>query len=106
MSGWFRWQGDDLVLSLRVVPRASRDEILAEPARLRVRITAPPVDGAANDHLIAFLAREFGLGRARVRLVRGSSSRDKLVRILAPSQLPDALVRVGVARAEQKHRKN
>ena len=106
MSGWFRWQDDDLLLSLRVVPRASRDEMLAEPGRLRVRITAPPVEGAANNHLIGFLAREFGLGRARVSLVRGHSSRDKLVRILAPSQLPDALAHVGVARVEQKHRKN
>ena len=106
MSGWFRWQGDDLLLALRVVPRASREEILADPARLRVRITAPPVDGAANDCLIGFLAREFGVSRARVSLLRGRSSRDKLVRILAPSQLPDALAHFGVARAEQKHRKN
>jgi len=106
VSDWIRWQDADLLLALRVVPRASRDEFVAEPARLRVRITAPPVDGAANDHLIGFLAREFGVSRSRVSLVRGHSSRDKAVRIGAPSQLPDALAPFAAPPSEQKHRQN
>ncbi len=106
MSGWFRWDGPDLVLALRVQPRASRDALVLEPERLRVRITAPPVDGAANEHLIGFLAREFGVSRSRVSVLRGAASREKLVRILAPSQLPDAIAHLGAARAAQKHRKN
>lgn len=106
MSGRFRWQADDLLLTLRAVPRASRDEILAGPTRLHLRITAPPVDGAANDRLIGFLAREAGVSRARPGVLRGHTARDKLVRIRSPSQLPDALVRLAVARVAQKHRKN
>lgn len=106
MSGWFRWDGLDLVLSLRVQPRASRDALVPEAERLRARITAPPVDGAANDHLLGFLAREFGVSRSRVSLVRGRSAREKLVRIGAPSQVPDAIARFVAPHAAQKHRKN
>ena len=54
MGTWYRWDGGDLLLSLKLQPRSSRDAF-AEPwgERLRVRITAPPVDGQANAHLIA-----------------------------------------------------
>ena len=45
---WARWEGPDLVLQIRVQPRAARDAFVPEDERLRVRITAPPVDGAAK----------------------------------------------------------
>ena len=106
MSGWYRWDGADLLLSLRVQPRAARDELVIEATRLRVRITAPPVDGAANAHLLRFLAAEFGVAASRTSLVRGVSGREKLVRIDAPSQVPDALSDAGMHLPEQKHRKN
>jgi len=91
MTAWHRWDGSDLVLSLRVQPRASRDELVPEPARLRVRITAPPVDGAANAHLLRFLAGAFNVSPSRVQLVRGTTGREKIVRVLAPTTVPDAL---------------
>ena len=106
MSGWFRWDGSDLLLSLRVQPRASHDELVLELARLRVRITARPVDGAANSHLLRFLAAEFGVAASRASLVRGVSGREKLVRIALPSQVPDALSDSDLSLPEQKHRKN
>ena len=91
MSGWHRWDGDDLVLTLRVQPRASRDELLLDGARLRARITAPPVDGAANAHLLRFLAAEFGVAPSRPELVRGATGREKVVRVKAPNKIPDPL---------------
>jgi uncharacterized protein len=91
MTDWHRWDGDDLVLTLRVQPRASRDELRLEGARLRARITAPPVDGAANAHLLRFLADAFGVAPSRVALVRGTTSREKVLRISAPKALPVAL---------------
>lgn len=91
MTAWHRWDGADLVLSVRVQPRAARDELLLEGARLKVRITAPPVDGAANAHLLRFLAAEFGVAPARTALVRGATGREKVVRIASPRTLPDAL---------------
>jgi uncharacterized protein len=91
MSDWHRWDGANLVLTVRVQPRASRDELRLEGARLKVRITAPPVDGAANAHLLRFLAGAFGVAPSRAELVRGASGREKIVRISAPKTLPDAL---------------
>ncbi|MBD3670270.1 MAG: YggU family protein [Gammaproteobacteria bacterium] len=85
----FTWQGEDLLLTLRVQPRASRDEIcglLGES--IKVRITAPPVDGQANDHLIRFLARQFGVARSQVTLISGISGRDKRIMIRSPKRLP------------------
>jgi len=91
MTAWYRWDGDDLVLTLRVQPRAARDELRLETTRLRARITAPPVDGAANAHLLRFLAAQFGVAPSRTELIRGAASREKVVRITAPKTLPDAL---------------
>lgn len=89
---WYCWEGDDLLLTLRVQPRASRDEIVGPHGEdaLKIRITAPPVDGKANAHLIKLLAKAFGVGRQSVQLVGGESGRDKQVRIQAPGRFPDA----------------
>ncbi len=86
---WYRWEGDDLLLFLRIQPRGGRDAFVGVHGdRYKVRITAPPVDGRANAQLIRFLAKAFGVGRADVRLVSGESSRNKGVRIEAPVRLP------------------
>ena len=91
---WYRWEGDDLLLSLRIQPRSGRDEFVAVYGdHYKVRITAPPVDGKANAHLIRFLAKAFGVGRAEVRLIKGESSRSKGVRISAPGKLPIPVLR-------------
>ena len=92
MPAWCRWDGEDLILALRVQPRASRDE-LAGPygERFRVRIAAPPVDGKANAHLLRFLADCFGVPVADAWLERGETGRDKQVRIRRPRRVPPAL---------------
>jgi uncharacterized protein len=92
MPAWCRWDGEDLVLALRVQPRAARDE-LAGPhgERFRVRIAAPPVDGKANAQLLRFLAGCFEVPAGNVRLERGESGRDKQVRIHRPGRIPPAL---------------
>jgi uncharacterized protein (TIGR00251 family) len=77
-----RREGGDLLVDVRVQPRASRTEfagLIGE--RVRIRLQAPPVDGRANAALIEFLADAFGVPRAGVSVERGLSSRDKLVRI-------------------------
>ncbi len=91
-ESWYRWQDDDLILSLRVQPRASRDEIAGRHGNhLKVRLTAPPVDGKANRHLLRFLARTFGVPNAQVELLSGQSGRTKKVRILGPRRLPEVI---------------
>jgi uncharacterized protein (TIGR00251 family) len=93
-SAWYRWEGDDLILLLRVQPRASRDELSGlRSERLQVRITAAPVEGKANAHLRKFLADTFRVSPSRVTLISGDTVRDKCVRIQAPRRLP-----LGIAR--------
>lgn len=92
---WYRWEADALVLELRVLPRSSRDalgEISNE--RLKLKITAPPVDGKANEKVTRFLARAFGVAPTCVSIIRGELSRDKTVRIQAPSRLPTEIRRL------------
>jgi uncharacterized protein (TIGR00251 family) len=84
-----RRDGADLVLDVRVQPRASRSEIVGPHGeRIRVRLAAPPVDGRANAELVELLAEAFGVPRARVVLEAGASGRDKRVRIRGAATLP------------------
>ncbi len=81
---WWRRDGDDWLLAVRVQPGAKRTEVAGEYGeQLRVRLAAPPVDGRANTALVAFLAGELGVPRSAVTLVRGGGSRSKVVRIAA-----------------------
>ncbi|WP_184334177.1 DUF167 family protein [Povalibacter uvarum] len=83
------WRGTALMLELQVQPGAARDEIVgAHGDRLKVRITAPPVDGRANQHLIQWLADVFDVPRARITLVRGATGRSKTLCIESPARLP------------------
>ena len=67
---------------VRVQPRASRNELTGmREGVLRVRLQAPPVDGAANEALIAFMADELGVPRRLVRIVSGFGSRNKVLEV-------------------------
>ncbi len=71
-----------LIFKVRVVPRASRSEIVGEhDGALRVRLAAPPVDGAANDELVRLLSRTFGLARSAIAITAGHTSKLKTVRV-------------------------
>ncbi len=86
------WNKQGLELKVRIQPRASRDEIVGQQEEeLKIRITAPPVDGKANAHLIRFLAKQFGVSRSRVTLLSGEKGRSKRLRIEAPTRLPKAI---------------
>ena len=88
---WRREDGAALVLTLHVQPGAKRTEVAGTYGdALRICLAAPPVDGKANALLLRFLADAFGVPLRHVTLVRGESSRAKVVRIEAPSRRPDA----------------
>lgn len=91
MGGWYQWNGERLLLNIRVQPRASRDEIVGPLGAdsLKIRITAAPVDGKANAHLIKFLAKAFGVPKRQVELISGTSGRDKRLAISKPASLPE-----------------
>jgi uncharacterized protein (TIGR00251 family) len=72
----------ETLLRLRVQPRAARDEIVGwQEEALRVRVTAPPVEGEANTAVRQLIARALGVAPSTVALVRGDRSRDKVVRV-------------------------
>jgi uncharacterized protein (TIGR00251 family) len=67
---------------IRVQPRASRDEIVGLYGEaLKIRLMAPPVDGAANDKLIIFLSETLAVSRSSIMIVSGQTSRSKVVEI-------------------------
>ena len=72
----------EVTFAVKVIPRASRNEIAGvEGEALRVRLTAPPVEGAANAALLAFLAEVLGMPKRDVRLVSGQTARRKVVAV-------------------------
>lgn len=81
---------------MRVTPRASRDAVLEPKAGwLPIRLRAPPVEGAANEALIRFLAEALDLARRDVTILSGETARMKRVRIAGdPEQLAQALERL------------
>ncbi len=80
---YIRKTNQGVTLSIRVQPRASRDEIVtdADADQLKIRITAPPVDSAANKALLKFIAKLLGLPPRTVSLIRGDKNRSKTVLI-------------------------
>ncbi len=72
-----------MLISVRVAPRSSKNEIMSKlpDGTLKVKLAAPPVDGRANEALIKLLSKEFRVAKSRIRIVRGMRGRNKLVEI-------------------------
>src|SRR5258706_7864196 len=82
LPGFLRAQGDGVCLSIKLQPRASRNEIgEATGGELKIKVTAPPVDSAANEALLRLLAEALDCPRGAVQLVRGKTARHKVVSI-------------------------
>ncbi|KEA65190.1 hypothetical protein ADIMK_0892 [Marinobacterium lacunae] len=91
-SRFYRWDEGALILSCHLQPKASKDEISGLHAdSVKIRITAPPIEGRANAHLIKYLAKLFGVPKSDVTIISGELGRAKRVRIENPSRLPDTL---------------
>lgn len=92
MADWYQWQGPDLILSCRLQPKVSADELVGDHGGdLKIRITAPPLDGKANTHLTRFLAKSFGVSKSQVVIEKGELSRSKRIRIHSPVKIPAKL---------------
>jgi uncharacterized protein (TIGR00251 family) len=69
-------------LSVRIQPRASKNEVVVmEDGSFKIRLTAPPVDGAANEALVRFLADTLSVAKSQVEIVSGHTSKNKIVKI-------------------------
>lgn len=99
--GWCEERPEGLLLRILVQPRASRSEIVGPHGdALRVRLAAPPVEGAANEELVRLLAREYDVSRSAVELVKGATGRRKVVlvrgrRLHGATSTPDSTSRSG-----------
>src|SRR5690348_5479022 len=83
---WFSENDGTITLTVRVIPRASRSEIVGElDGALKVKLASPPVDGAANEELIKLLARSFGVSKGVVEITAGRTSKTKKVRLTGAS---------------------
>ena len=75
-----------MVFDVRVVPRASKSEIVGiHDGALKIRIASPPVDGAANTELIRLLAKQFGVPKSSVDIIAGMTSKTKRVSVAGAS---------------------
>jgi hypothetical protein len=82
LSNFLRAHPDGTLLSVKLQPRASKNEIGAPLGdELKIKVTAPPVDAAANQALIELLAEKLDCPRGRVELIRGQTSRHKTLKL-------------------------
>ncbi|MBA7715324.1 hypothetical protein ES703_124365 [subsurface metagenome] len=79
--------GNEVKISLRVYPNASRNEVVGfANGILRVKVSAPPSKGKANRELITFLSRLLGVGKGSVNIIKGHTTRNKVVAVDGLSQ--------------------
>ncbi len=82
LTDWLHATCTGYLLRIQVSPGAARHQVVGQLGdRLKIRIAAPPVKGAANEALLDFLARRLGIGKPRLRLRSGAGERLKLVEI-------------------------
>jgi uncharacterized protein (TIGR00251 family) len=78
----FTEKDGSLIFTVKVVPRASKSEVIGEmDGALKIRITSPPIDGAANAELIKLLSKNFGVSKSAVEIVSGETFKTKQIKV-------------------------
>jgi len=87
-----------VTLSIRIQPRASKNEIIAlENGGIKIRLTAPPVDNAANEALVKFLSQLFSVAKSNIEIVSGHTSREKIVKVTGVTEVDSRRLLYGKA---------
>lgn len=95
------WDGETLVLNILGTPSANRDAIgKPQGHQLKVSVTAAPVAGRSTDHMVRFLAKEFGVTPKDIAVVFGRFNVNKQLRIKSPQSLPAVIGKVLALRAD------
>lgn len=93
MSAWWRSDGEAITLVLHIQPGAKRSEVAGlHGEALKIRLSAPPVEGKANDALLRFIAQQFAVPLRNVELLRGAQSRHKMVKVTGSGIAPQSLL--------------
>jgi uncharacterized protein (TIGR00251 family) len=96
-KSFYTWEGDTLVLNILGTPNAKRDAIgKVKGHQLCVSVTAVPRAGRATDHMVRFLAAEFGVAVSAIEVVFGRMNVNKQLRIKAPTRLPSVIGQQGL----------
>jgi len=83
---WLTDSPEGAILTLRIIPRAAKNTIQGEYGEaLKIRLTAPPVEGAANTALLKFLSKQLMIPRSRIQILSGATARNKRVLLAALS---------------------
>ena len=93
---FYEWREENLIINIRIQPKAASNgfaEVLGDPPeqKIKLRITAPPIDGKANKHLITYIAKLFKVTKSAVHIISGENSRNKRLQIDQPQRLPECI---------------
>lgn len=92
LAGFCSWEDDVLVLNVLGTPSAKQDVIgKVKGQQLKISVTASPEEGKATDHMLRFLAKQFGVKIKDIEVVYGRFDVNKQLRIRAPKQLPTVI---------------
>jgi hypothetical protein len=95
---FFAWDGDVLVVNILGKPAAAKDAIgKPKGTQLKVSVTAAPKDGKATDHMVRFLAPQFGVAVSDIEVVFGRESIHKQLRITRPKKMPAVFTQASLA---------
>ncbi len=72
---------NQILLTLRIIPNSSKNEIIKTEGMIKVKITAPPVDGKANKALVEFLSKTFKIPKTSFKIIKGETSKDKTLSV-------------------------
>lgn len=85
LLSWFRWQQEALIVNVSIKPAAKVTQVLGvHDQHLKIALKAPPIEGKANEALIAFLAELFGTPKSAVTILKGLTNKKKQVKICRP----------------------
>lgn len=86
------WDAGDLYLNCRIQSKSNEDKVVGTVGNyLKIRLTAAPIDGKANKHLVKYLSKQFKVKQSAITIVSGHSSRQKRLRIEKPNTLPETI---------------
>jgi len=95
VSEWYRRSGDVVTLTLHIQPGAKRTEVAGLHGNaLKIRLSAPPIEGRANEALLRFVAESFAVPLRQVELKQGGQSRHKVVAVTGSRVAPESLLQV------------
>ena len=72
---------DSILLKIHVVPNSSKNEFIKEPERIKLKITAPPVDNKANKFIVEYLSKKFRVPKTSISIIKGELSKDKTIKM-------------------------